>query len=209
MRDCTQKIRNSFLVVLSGKSFQDITMSEIAKVSNISRSTLYTHYPNTMEIFIGCVQDFLKDVRSLNAQIRCNRCVIAAQDPQCRDNATHTKRGAGGPKMHLSESLPQNEEKLPLCIAIRDAGMYSALVKDPNFLPVLLDLIERSDSFKNDRMRNIEGLSEQQLSALLRFQISGCYSAALSIDKDSDYSEVIKAIDTFIDGGTRALRSSR
>lgn len=175
-----QKIKESFLVILRGKPLPDITMSEVAKVANVSRSTLYTHFPNTMDIFEACVRDFFSDVRSLDMQMKCRDCMEAS--------------AASG--------------KQPFCLAIRDAGKYAALVKDPQFLPTMLELSDVPGFPAEDAPGRLDGLSPVQQSALRRFQLSGCYSAAMGTDKNIDYTDVMSAIDNFIQGGINAVRRS-
>lgn len=133
-----EAIKDAILELLEDKSLDRITMSELAAVANVSRSTLYSHYANIREVFDECVMDFCKGLRSLDSYLRCGVC--------------------------LSET---DNSARPFCVALREAGKYSTLVQDPSFLPTVLDFVSNkyADSFQDVATKNAQRiLSRFQMS---------------------------------------------
>lgn len=141
-------IKDAFLDLLSEKPLKDIGMSEIARRAGISRSTLYSHYENTRDLFEGLVLDFLVDVRGLRTQLRCGEC-----------QSTNEKRPfcmavrAAGPFQ-------------PLVLAPEFLPTYlDTLLSGPNLECALAPYLEN-------------GATREQARALFIFQMTGCYAAA-------------------------------
>lgn len=154
-------------------------MSELASCAHVSRSTLYSHYANTREVFIDAVGDFWKGLRPLNAQLRCGKCAGNSEHPR------------------------------PFCIALREPGKYEALVKDPSFLPTLLDMSDEQpsekDTRKNTRPQDAD-IDEKARRALFRFQMSGCYAVAMDESLGGDWPSIQEALDAYIRAGIQATR---
>ncbi|MFV0424311.1 MAG: TetR/AcrR family transcriptional regulator [Bacilli bacterium] len=53
-----QKILNTLALLLEKKSYDDITIGEISKLSKISRTTIYRHFENKDEI----ASEFIKNI---------------------------------------------------------------------------------------------------------------------------------------------------
>ena len=47
---CGEAIRQALLRLLVGKRIEDVSMSELAREAGVSRSTLYAHYGNVLDV---------------------------------------------------------------------------------------------------------------------------------------------------------------
>lgn len=170
-------IKQALLTLLRQKDLERISMAEVAKAACVSRSTLYDHYGNPREIFEALVLDFLAKVRTLKTQLRCSEA-----DGLCS---------------------PQ-----PFCQAVRHAEDFAPVVHHPAFLEVFLHLsLEDPRSTVREFPYGELGLEDHLSDALYRFQMTGCYTAALSATSDEAWEKMQQAIDSFIRGGINALRS--
>lgn len=170
-------IKDALLELLKQDSLSEIGMAELAKKAGISRSTLYSHYGNVMDVFVALVEEFAESVRSLNVQLKCDTCQALGH-------------------------------KRPFCMALRAAGPYQSLVLAPEFLRVFLNFSLENPNLCDALKPYLDtGLSEQQARSLYVFQITGCYTAATTLDSMlwKDNQEVI---DQFIRGGLSALRQA-
>ena len=174
-----QAISDAFLEELSSKPFADITISSVAHKAGISRSTFYAHFSNMRDVFDRVLSEFVDNVRELNVQLQCAAC---------------------------SSDSPDLKSKLPFCIALRSAGRYEALVRSPEFLPAYLDLVNANP--KNAVIEELVNSGVQQNIAknVMRFQLSGCYSVAMSTPANSDWNLSQAALDTYIGGGIDTLK---
>lgn len=68
--------------LLSSKSLDEITMSELARQASISRSTLYQHYGNVAEAYESLLEGFRNEVDSLFTQLDCDEGKAGAK-PFC------------------------------------------------------------------------------------------------------------------------------
>lgn len=64
-------IKRALLELLAHKQLNDITMSELARVAQVSRSTLYQHYGNVYDAYASIVQDFSDDVSPIMSEAAC------------------------------------------------------------------------------------------------------------------------------------------
>lgn len=172
-------IRGALLRLLAAKPLAQITVAELAAEAGISRSTFYAHCPNTHRAFTSLVREFLEEVRPLPAQLRCGACSPEAT-------------GAGA---------------TPFCVALTADERWAALVRDPLFLPTVLELLEEEMEPTALAAYRAAGADEDEARALYRFQMTGCYTAALAYGGRAGWPRMQAAIDTFIRGGLAALRA--
>ena len=76
-------IKGAMLALLEEKRLSEISMAELARAAGVSRATLYSHYPNTREVFTELVGDYCRHVRSLPAQLRRSECAGECRRPFC------------------------------------------------------------------------------------------------------------------------------
>lgn len=64
-------IKRALLDLLDKKPLDAITMSELARKAQVSRSTLYQHYGNVHDVFTGVVGDFDAQTAPVLTQLEC------------------------------------------------------------------------------------------------------------------------------------------
>lgn len=170
-------IKDALLQLLGEKSFDRIGMSELAKRAEISRSTLYQHYPNLQLAFDALVQDFQATLQPLSTQLKCQN------------------------------GQEQPTTRVPYCRALRNAGTYAALVRDPHYLPTMLRISSTDGSSERALKPYLDaGLDPRSAERMFTFQMTACYNAALSVESDEEWVAMQRTIDQFIAGGLNALR---
>lgn len=58
-RNTQEKIKKSFWTLMKEHSFQDISVSQIASIADINRSTFYTHYTDKYDLLLEIIHDLL------------------------------------------------------------------------------------------------------------------------------------------------------
>ncbi len=107
-----EAIKDALLRLLGEKQLDAVTMTELAAQAQVSRSTLYAHYPNVNAVFEDAVTDFCNSLRLLSVQMRCTDCMAAPLKSK------------------------------PFCIALREAGKYQHLVRDSRFMSTLMEHLD-------------------------------------------------------------------
>lgn len=64
-------IKRALLDLLNSKPLDAITMSELAREAQVSRSTLYQHYGNVHDVYTGIVGDFDAKTAPVMTQLEC------------------------------------------------------------------------------------------------------------------------------------------
>ena len=172
-------IKDALLEMLGKQQLAQITVSDICRTAQVSRSTFYGHFRNVQEVFECLINDFVQETRSLKVQLKCKSCA----------------------RLHPTD-------KMPYCIAIRTTKRYANLVKEPQYLHTLLKAaLERM--LGNDILQPYLELGVEQETArsLFQFQMAGCHIAAISSDATTPWEERQLALDTFIAGGMEAVRN--
>lgn len=174
-----EALKEALLEALKSTRLSQITVSSLAAMAGVSRSTFYANFQNVNDIFEMLIVDFMQETRALKLQLRCRGCEGEAADG-----------------------------KMPYCQAVRSTERYHSLVREAEFLPSLLRLI-------NDEVIGIFALepylsldvSSDEAKALLVFQMAGCHTAALSGLDDTEWLKVQPTLDAFISGGMKAVKS--
>ena len=200
-------VKEALLRLLAAKPLAQVTVAELAAKAGVSRSTFYTHYPNTQRVLTALVRDFLGEVRPLPTQLRCAACreiLGAAGEAAPQDETSGAAEGRTPPRK--AAGTTGEATGVPFCVALRDDGRWRPLVRDPLFLPTVLALLEDEDSPALNAYRAL-GMDGELARTLYRFQMTGCYAAALAHGRDDSWPRAQAAIDAFIRGGMNALRS--
>lgn len=170
-------IGNALLHLLESRRLAEITVTDISRQAGISRSTFYAHYPNPQGAYRALMAEFVAETQSLPMQLKTGDCADCAS------------------------------KALPFCEAISRSPKWRAFTRDPLFLETFFDMAENAINPETAVMYRKLDISEEEALALNRFQISGCYHAALTYGDSDRWAQMRGMIDEFIRGGTNAIRS--
>lgn len=76
-------IKQALLRLMVACRLEDVSMAQLAREAGVSRSTLYAHFGNVLDVYAALVVDFLGGLRSLKMHLHCSDCEKAAQRPFC------------------------------------------------------------------------------------------------------------------------------
>ncbi len=170
-------IGDAVLHLLESKQLSEITVADISRQAGISRSTFYAHYPNPQGAYRALMAEFAAETQTLPMQLKTGDCTDCAS------------------------------KALPFCDAISRSPKWRAFVRDPLFLETFFEVAENAINPETAVMYRKLEISEKEALALNRFQISGCYHAALTYGESDKWAQMRGMIDEFIRGGTNAIRS--
>ena len=170
-------IKDALLTLLQERSLRDLSVTEVARKAQVSRSTFYAHFNNLDEVREHVVRDYFESLSSLRAQ------------------------------MHSQGSCLECTDRQPFCSSLRSTKKYRPLVSDPRFIGEFLDAVGKNDDLYAQALGGT--FAPSTIKALRRFQLYGCYAAAMGAHTDQEWDEAQQAIDDFIRGGLAALRQKR
>ena len=170
-------IKDALAKLLAEKQLSAITVSDVAQKAGISRSTFYAHHTNTQDVYHALMVDFAAQTQSLPTQLKAGDCTDCAS------------------------------KALPFCVAVSQSPKWRAFTRDPQFLETFFEITENAINPETAVMYRKLDISEEEALALNRFQISGCYHAALTYGDGERWPQMRDMIDEFIRGGTNAIRS--
>ena len=172
-------IKESFLQIKAVKDYNTITITDICRKAEISRSTFYLHYGNVSEVLDELIDDLMANVSGLMEHL--------LHEPQ--------KEGSAQCTWPMCQFLRMNQKYH--CIFFDDA--LSSRIINRIIAFHLEDFIHH--------MENRSDLSREEIEALAYFQMNGCFAVSkrFAKTKDSLWCPMQNVIDTFIDGGLKAF----
>ncbi|WNS43452.1 TetR/AcrR family transcriptional regulator [Paenibacillus sp. MMS20-IR301] len=69
-----EAIFTSFISLMAGKNFEQITINEIAERANVSRGTVYLHFVDKYDLLDQCIETQMQQL--------CESCLAAGEDEQ-------------------------------------------------------------------------------------------------------------------------------
>lgn len=173
-----EKIAAAFLEVLSQKPLAGMSVAEVARAANISRSTFYAHYNNLSEVFDELVASLAKESASIERALFGPRKGCLDSEAACR--------------------------KPTFCGNLRSDSRFALLAKEPRFLTTFLGIAGSEQAEHNNLIRCLmeKGLDSQQAYAVYFFQMSGCFAASILMGlDDAQWEHAREGIDRFIRSG--------
>ena len=167
-------IKQAMVALLENKRLDQITMSELAREAQISRSTLYNHYDNVMDVYESILQDFWDQTSPILGAINSPDEEISLHHrPFC-----HNLRSSDGFHSVISEQ-----------------AFIDSLLAHPEYLESHdLYTVLRDHGYSEDQAK---ALCAFQLTGC--YVIS-----QLSLDNESQWESIRAIVDRFIAGGIEA-----
>lgn len=112
---------------MRSRTLDSVSVAELARQAQVSRTTFYAHFNNVYEVFQALIGDYMADVQSLDGRLS-----------DMRPHAPRTYPDSNGVADGPGEARPSCRTgciAIPYCQKIRSAGKYAPVVADPRFLP--------------------------------------------------------------------------
>lgn len=159
-------VKGALLRLLVAKRLEDISMSELAREAGVSRSTLYSHFGNVLDVYAVLVVDVAGNMRSLGTHLHCSDCVEEGSRPFCqvlreagdyapvvRDArflpmmfALAEQGGIGGGALNLYAQLGMSRLQANALFRFQISGCYAVALADVS--PGEWDVVQRTlDAF--------------------------------------------------------------
>lgn len=178
-----QVIKDSFLKLIKQKPFSKITVAELCREADITRSTFYLHYSNISDVLNAVLDDALQ----LSGD-------ISAPHPTRTD--------------YSFNYLKENESMIPACQRIGDSEKYQTLLMDPDLTEYIVGRIMAHEKDKViPSLVKKTGLSEEDAETLFLYVIHGSFAVnrAHHFQKDIRWSHDVNLLNKFTEAGYKGL----
>lgn len=117
---------------LQRKGLTDVSVSELAREANVSRSTFYAHFDNVADVFDLAVREAALSIATLDEGLGCRLCPSAGKMPFC-ENMRRGERNAALFRSPLFLSAMLSNESIdgeqPYIKRLTDAGITDDIAK--------------------------------------------------------------------------------
>lgn len=172
-------IKDTFLKLIKQKSYNKITITDLCRMADITRSTFYIHY--------NSITDMLNDVWDDALQFTVN----------------DTWEFTGSDDLPF-DYLSQNESLIPACQRIGDSNKYQGLLMDPDLSEYIIGRImahEREHVIPSIIEKT--GLSKEDAETLFVYMIHGSFAVNRlhHFKKDEKWSHNVQLLNRFTEAG--------
>lgn len=177
-------VKEAFLELINNHSYSQITVTQVCRQAEITRSTFYLHFNNLTDV--------------LNIVL---------------DDALMISKNSTGTLPNISElsidCLKQNESLLPTCQRIASATKYRALLMDPDLSEYI---IGRIASYEREKMipliQQRTGLDSQDAETLFSYTLHGSFAINKRhhFIKDDEWYHEVELLNHFINAGYRTFK---
>ena len=177
-------VKEAFLELINNHSYSQITVTQVCRQAEITRSTFYLHFNNLTDV--------------LNIVL---------------DDTLMISKNSTGTLPNISElsidCLKQNESLLPTCQRIASATKYRALLMDPDLSEYI---IGRIASYERDKMipliQQRTGLDSQDAETLFNYTLHGSFAINKRhhFIKDDEWYHEVELLNRFINAGYQTFK---
>lgn len=177
-------VKEAFLELINNHSYSQITVTQVCRQAEITRSTFYLHFNNLTDV--------------LNIVL---------------DDALMISKNSTGTLPNISElsidCLKQNESLLPTCQRIASATKYRTLLMDPDLSEYI---IGRIASYEREKMipliQQRTGLDSQDAETLFSYTLHGSFAINKRhhFIKDDEWYHEVELLNHFINAGYRTFK---
>lgn len=178
-------IKESLLDLINEKPYAKITVAELCRKAEITRSTFYLHFDNLTDVLNAVIDDALSLSSSTNM-------VDFEKDE------------------FSFEDLTQNESLVPACQRIGNDQKYQKLLLDPDLSEYIIGRIMLKEK---DRVVPLiikkTGLSVEDAETLFSYVIHGSFAVNRmhGFTKDKKWAHDVQFLNKFTQGGYKSLKN--
>ncbi|MCI2031496.1 TetR/AcrR family transcriptional regulator [Limosilactobacillus sp.] len=179
-------VKEAFLELINNHPYSQITVTQLCRQAEITRSTFYLHFNNLTDV--------------LNVVL---------------DDALMISKNSAGSLPNISElsvdCLKQNESLLPTCQRIASATKYRALLMDPDLSEYI---IGRIANHERDKMipliQQRTGLGSQDAETLFSYTLHGSFAINKRhhFIKDDEWYHEVELLNRFINAGYQSFKKN-
>ncbi len=177
-------IKEAFLKLIKQKSYNQITITELCRVADITRSTFYIHYNSITDVLNDVLDDALQMTPDDTFQITGSNFSF--------------------------DYLSQNESLIPACQRIGDSNKYQELLMDPDLSEYIIGRImthEREHVIPSiiEKTR----LSKEDAETLFIYMIHGSFAVNRlhHFKKDEKWSHDVQLLNRFTEAGYKNAKT--
>lgn len=177
-------IKDAFLKLIKQKSYNQITITELCRLADITRSTFYIHYNSITDV----LNDVLDDALQLTNDD--NPLEIASSN-------------------FSFDYLSQNESLIPACQRIGDSNKYQELLMDPDLSEYIIGrIMARERDHVIPSIMKKTGLSKEDAETLFIYTIHGSFAVNRlhHFKKDEKWSHDVQLLNRFTEAGYKDLK---
>ena len=183
-RYTVQAIRDAFLKMEKLKMFNEISIAEVCREADISRSTFYQYYNNLAEV----LEDILSEISS--------RCPLTFVMHQLIDSQKMT---CGGGK-----------EKL--CEIVRREKKYQGLFLDESLTSKIIQWL--TPDFSKDGLQEVlkeVNATDEEIQIYNDFQLNGCLSVIRKNleQSDAEWEKTRQALDRIVESSLLTFKKTK
>lgn len=174
-------IKDSFLKLVKKEGYRKVTITQICKEAELTRSTFYLHFNSITDV----LNEVLDDALMLD---------------QDSDNCTNGDLSI--------DYLKKNESLIPACQRIGSSEKYQKLLMDPDLSEYIIGRImahERKQTIPSIMKKT--GLSQKEAETIFIYMIHGSFAVnrAHHFIKDDSWFRDVQLLNKFVEAGYEKL----
>ncbi|EEW53266.1 TetR/AcrR family transcriptional regulator [Limosilactobacillus antri] len=179
-------VKEAFLELINDHPYSQITVTQVCRQAEITRSTFYLHFNNLTDVLNVVLDDAL---------------MISKNSAESLPNISELS----------IDCLKQNESLLPTCQRIASATKYRALLMDPDLSEYIIGRIashERSKMIPLIQQRT--GLNSQDAETLFNYTLHGSFAINKRhhFIKDDEWYHEVELLNRFINAGYQSFKKN-
>lgn len=177
-------IKDTFLQLLQTQPYLKITVSELCRKADITRSTFYLHFNSINDVLNRVLDDALLLTQNVNP--------ISIPDSN-----------------FSFDYLNENESLIPACQRIGDSSKYQKLLMDPDLSEYIIGRIMKHERDNIILLLTKKiGLSQEDAETLFCYIIHGSFAVnhAHHFVKDEKWFHDVKLLNKFVKAGYLSLK---
>lgn len=179
-------IKEAFLELINDHPYSKITVAQVCRQAEITRSTFYLHFTNLTEVLNAVLDDALMVSQSSTGTLPLSSNLSV-------------------------DCLKKNESLLPTCQRIASESKYRSLLMDPDLSEYIIGRIAKHERAKMvPLIQRRTGLDQQDAETLFSYTLHGSFAINKRhhFIKDDEWYHEVELLNRFTDTGYRSFKKS-